>query len=99
VDSREHLHFIRSTVVSNPTESKILDLRLIIVDVTQYGGQQGNFPGPHAGSPAGFPGSPMGYAPPQSAGGFGRGQQPPQGQWQQPPPGQNFNNGFGGYQS
>lgn len=68
-------------------------------DVAQYGGQQGNFGGPHAGSPAGFAGSPMGYAAPQSAGGFGRGQQPPQAQWSQPPPGQNFNNGFGGYQS
>jgi nucleolysin TIA-1/TIAR len=41
----------------------------------------------------------MGYNGPQSAGGFGRGQQPPQNQWNQATPGQNFNNGFGGYQS
>lgn len=42
--------------------------------------------------------SPMAYAGPQSAGGYGRGQQP-NAQWQQPSPGQNFNNGFGTYQS
>ena len=40
----------------------------------------------------------MGYGGPQSAGGFGRGQQAPNAQWSQPP-GQNFNHGFGGYQS
>ncbi|EFY85615.1 TIA1 cytotoxic granule-associated RNA binding protein [Metarhizium acridum CQMa 102] len=65
----------------------------------QYGGQPGNFAGPQGGSPAGYGGSPMGYGGPQSAGGFGRGQQGPNGQWNQPGPGQNFNNGFGGYQS
>ncbi|KAI6779546.1 Oligouridylate-binding protein-like protein [Emericellopsis cladophorae] len=65
----------------------------------QYSGQQNNFGAPHAGSPAGFPGSPMGYAPPQSAGGFGRGQQAPQTQWSPPAAGQNFNNGYSGYQS
>lgn len=41
----------------------------------------------------------MGYGGPQSAGGFGRGQQAPNAQWNQPQPGQSFNNGFGGYQS
>lgn len=67
----------------------------------QFNGQQGNFNAPpQTGSPAGFAGSPMGYNGPQSAGGFGRGQQPPQAQWSQAtPPGQNFNNGFSGYQS
>ncbi|EOO04418.1 putative nuclear and cytoplasmic polyadenylated rna-binding protein pub1 protein [Phaeoacremonium minimum UCRPA7] len=65
----------------------------------QYGGQQGNYAGPSAQSPAGYGGSPMGYAAgPPSAGGYGRGQQPPAQQWAQPPPGQNFNNGFQGYQ-
>ncbi|KAI9904529.1 hypothetical protein N3K66_001058 [Trichothecium roseum] len=65
----------------------------------QFNGQQGNFTGPQAGSPAGYAGSPMGYGGPQSAGGFGRGQQPPA-QWSQQPPSQNFNNnGFSGYQS
>ena len=42
----------------------------------------------------------MGYSGgPPSAGGYGRGQQQsnPQ-QWNQPPQGQNFNNGFSGYQ-
>ncbi|KAH6841134.1 hypothetical protein B0I37DRAFT_419105 [Chaetomium sp. MPI-CAGE-AT-0009] len=34
---------------------------------------------------------------PPSAGGYGRGQQS-NAQWNQPPPGQNFNNGFSGYQ-
>ncbi|KAF7560321.1 hypothetical protein G7046_g3833 [Stylonectria norvegica] len=67
--------------------------------VAQYGGQHGNYAGPQSASPAGYGGSPMGYAGPQSAGGYGRGQQqPPNAQWAQPPPGQNFNNGFGGYQ-
>ncbi|KAJ6786566.1 hypothetical protein PWT90_07324 [Aphanocladium album] len=61
----------------------------------QYGGQPGNYPAPQTGSPGGFAGSPMGYsAPPQSAGGYGRGQPPNGGQWTQPPPGQ-----FAGYQS
>jgi nucleolysin TIA-1/TIAR len=41
----------------------------------------------------------MGYAAPQSAGGYGRGQQPPNAEWAQHRPGQNFNNGFGGYQA
>lgn len=41
----------------------------------------------------------MGYNGPQSGGGYGRGQQPPNAQWTGgPSPGQNFNNGFGGYQ-
>lgn len=66
-------------------------------DIAQYGGQPGNYGGPQTGSPAGYGGSPMGYGGPQSAGGYGRGQQPNP-QWAQPPPGQNFNNGFGGYQ-
>ncbi|RSL59149.1 hypothetical protein CEP54_007444 [Fusarium duplospermum] len=65
----------------------------------QYGGQPGNYGGPQTGSPAGYGGSPMGYAGPQSAGGYGRGQQPPNAEWAQPRPGQNFNNGFGGYQA
>ncbi|KAG6040447.1 hypothetical protein E4U41_000487 [Claviceps citrina] len=67
---------------------------------TQYGGQPGgNFAGPQGGSSGGYGSSPMGYGGPQSAGGFGRGQQGPNGQWNQATPGQNFNNGFGGYQS
>lgn len=65
----------------------------------QYGGQQGNYGGPQAQSPAGYGGQPpMNYGGPPSAGGYGRGQQPPNAQWTQPPPGQNFNNGFSGYQ-
>ncbi|TFB01540.1 Oligouridylate-binding protein 1 [Trichoderma ghanense] len=72
--------------------------RGIIFAVAQYNGQQGNFGGPQAGSPAGYSGSPMGYGGPQSAGGYGRGHQGPNAQWNQNQ-GQNFNNGFGGYQS
>ncbi|KAM3499608.1 hypothetical protein MY10362_007141 [Beauveria mimosiformis] len=65
-----------------------------ISSAAQYGGQQGNYPAAQTGSPGGFAGSPMGYnAPPQSAGGYGRGQPPNGGQWTQPP-GQ-----FAGYQS
>ncbi|KAK7418892.1 E3 ubiquitin-protein ligase pub1 [Neonectria magnoliae] len=67
-------------------------------EAAQYGAQPGNYPPPQTGSPAGYGGSPMGYAGPQSAGGYGRGQQPPNAEWAQPRPGQNFNNGFGGYQ-
>lgn len=62
----------------------------------QYGGQPGNFGGPQGGSPAAYTASPMGYGGPQSAAGYGRGQQPPNPQWAQGPPAQNFNNGFGG---
>ena len=41
----------------------------------------------------------MGYSGgPPSAGGYGRGQQSNPQQWNQPPQGQNFNNGFSGYQ-
>jgi len=66
----------------------------------QYGGQQGNFAGQTAQSPATYGGQPpMGYAAPPSAGGYGRGQQTPTQQWTpQGPPAQNFNNGFQGYQ-
>ncbi|GJC95534.1 RNA recognition domain-containing protein [Colletotrichum higginsianum] len=64
----------------------------------QYGGQHGNYGGPAAQSPAGYGAQPMGYGGPQSAGGYGRGQQPPNAQWPQGPQGQNFNNGFAGYQ-
>lgn len=70
----------------------------VIFVAAQYNGQQGNFGGPQAGSPAGYSGSPMGYGGPQSAGGYGRGHQGPNAQWNQNQ-GQNFNNGFGGYQS
>jgi nucleolysin TIA-1/TIAR len=64
-----------------------------------FGGPQpGNFGGPQAASPATYANSPMGFNAPQSAGAFGRGQQPPHAQWPQAPPGQNFNNGFSGYQ-
>ncbi|KOS18400.1 Oligouridylate-binding protein 1 [Escovopsis weberi] len=66
----------------------------------QYNQQQGNFGPGQSGSPAGYGGSPMGYGGgPQSSGGYGRGQQAPNAQWNQAPQGQNFNNGFGGYQS
>ncbi|GKT87940.1 nuclear and cytoplasmic polyadenylated RNA-binding protein [Colletotrichum tofieldiae] len=58
----------------------------------------GNYGGPAAQSPAGYGAQPMGYGGPQSAGGYGRGQQPPNAQWPQGPQGQNFNNGFAGYQ-
>ncbi|KAK1659415.1 RNA recognition domain-containing protein [Colletotrichum godetiae] len=64
----------------------------------QYQGQHGNYGGPAAQSPAGYGAQPMGYGGPQSAGGYGRGQQPPNAQWPQGPQGQNFNNGFAGYQ-
>jgi nucleolysin TIA-1/TIAR len=66
-----------------------------------YGpGQQPNYPGPQAQSPAGYATQQMAYNPgPPSAGGYGRGQQVGNAQWAQPPgPGQNFNNGFSGYQ-
>ncbi|KAK1750655.1 putative nuclear and cytoplasmic polyadenylated RNA-binding protein [Echria macrotheca] len=64
-----------------------------------YGpGQQPTYGGPQAQSPAGYGAQPMGYTSPPSAGGYGRGQQTPNAQWSQPPPGQNFNNGFSGYQ-
>ncbi|KAK3956889.1 hypothetical protein QBC32DRAFT_309688 [Pseudoneurospora amorphoporcata] len=62
-----------------------------------YPGQQGNYNGPQAQSPAGY-GSQMGYNGPPSAGGYGRGQPGPNAQWNQPSPAQNFGNGFGGYQ-
>ena len=71
------------------------------------GGQQANFAGPQAQSPAGYNSQPMGFAAPPSAGGYGRGQSGPnagqqqqqqQQQWAQAPAGQNFNNGFAGYQ-
>ncbi|KAL8338464.1 hypothetical protein RB598_007033 [Gaeumannomyces tritici] len=63
----------------------------------QFSGQQGNF-GPNQGqSPAGYPQQPMAFNSPQSAGGYGRGQQAPNAQWTASP-GQNFNNGYSGYQ-
>ncbi|KAK3296275.1 uncharacterized protein B0H64DRAFT_417751 [Chaetomium fimeti] len=66
--------------------------------VGSYGpGQQPGYAGPQAQSPAGYGAQPMGYSGPPSAGGYGRGQQS-NAQWNQPPPGQNFNNGFSGYQ-
>lgn len=81
-----------------PVGLKNQDTNMTISIVAQYNGQQGNFGGPQAASPAGYSGSPMGYGGPQSAGGYGRGHQGPNGQWNQNQ-GQNFNNGFGGYQS
>ncbi|KAF2968471.1 hypothetical protein GQX73_g5110 [Xylaria multiplex] len=65
---------------------------------SQYGGQQQGYGGPPAQSPAGYGAQPMGYAGPPSAGGYGRGQQPPNQQWSQPPPNQNFNSAYPGYQ-
>lgn len=68
----------------------------------QYGGaygppgQQSGYAGPQAQSPAGY-GPQMGYNGPPSAGGYGRGQGPAA-PWSQPPPAQNFNSGFAGYQ-
>lgn len=64
-----------------------------------YGpGQQPNYPGPQAQSPAGYGAQQMAYNPgPPSAGGYGRGQQAGNAQWAQPPPGQNYN-GYSGYQ-
>lgn len=73
----------------------------------QFSGQQGNYGGPAAQSPASYGGQgPLGgYTGPPSAGGYGRGggqqQQQQQGnsQWTQPAAAQNFNNGsFSGYQ-
>ncbi|KAI0168371.1 hypothetical protein BJ166DRAFT_255160 [Pestalotiopsis sp. NC0098] len=71
----------------------------------QYGGQYGTpvaqqqqYGGAPAQSPAGYNNQPMGYGGPPSAGGYGRGQQGPNQQWSSPPPAQNFNNGFQGYQ-
>ncbi|KAG5945476.1 hypothetical protein E4U59_005729 [Claviceps monticola] len=75
---------------------------------THYGGQHGgNFAGgPQGASSVGYGASSMGYGGPQSAGGgggggggFGRGQQGPNGQWNQAASGQNYNNGIGGYSS
>ncbi|KAL2159596.1 hypothetical protein VTH06DRAFT_2165 [Thermothelomyces fergusii] len=64
-----------------------------------YGpGQQPGYAGPQAQSPAAYGAQPMGYNGPPSAGGYGRGQQS-SAQWNQPPPGQSFNNGFSGYQA
>ena len=80
----------------------------------QYTGQQGNYGGHQAQSPAGY--APQQgqqgqqqqgqqqapYNGPQSAGGYGRGQQAQsqQQQWNQGTPNQGFNNGFnGGYQA
>jgi len=59
-------------------------------------GQQSGYAGPQAQSPAGY-GPQMGYNGPPSAGGYGRGQGPAA-PWSQPPPAQNFNSGFAGYQ-
>ncbi|KEZ46854.1 hypothetical protein SAPIO_CDS0172 [Scedosporium apiospermum] len=65
----------------------------------QYGGQPGNYGGPGGQSPANYGGQNVGYGGPQSGGGYGRGGQPPNAQWPQGPnPGQNYNNGFSGYQ-
>ncbi|PSS03871.1 hypothetical protein BD289DRAFT_492293 [Coniella lustricola] len=64
----------------------------------QYGaaqyGQQGNYGGPAAQSPAGYAPQ-MGFSGPPSAGGYGRGQQPPNAQWAPPQP---SSAGYGGYQ-
>ncbi|KAH9884424.1 hypothetical protein F4778DRAFT_800082 [Xylariomycetidae sp. FL2044] len=65
----------------------------------QYSGQQPSYGGPPAQSPAGYGGQPMSYGGPPSAGGYGRNQQAGGGQqWSQPPPNQNFNNAYPGYQ-
>ncbi|KAI2631032.1 hypothetical protein GGR54DRAFT_648536 [Hypoxylon sp. NC1633] len=64
----------------------------------QYGGQQQPYGGPPAQSPATYGAQPMGYGGPPSAGGYGRGQQPPNQPWTQPPPTQSFNSGYPGYQ-
>jgi nucleolysin TIA-1/TIAR len=63
----------------------------------QFPGQQGGYGGPPAQSPGQYPNQQMPYGGSASAGGYGRGQQPPAAQWNAPPP-QNFGNGFGGYQ-
>ncbi|KAK1983847.1 RNA recognition domain-containing protein [Colletotrichum cereale] len=86
--------------IPSPTLSRCQEpLRANAISRTgQYGGQPGNYGGPAAQSPAGYGAQPMGYGGPQSAGGYGRGQQPPNAQWPQGPQGQNFNNGFAGYQ-
>ncbi|KAK3944247.1 putative nuclear and cytoplasmic polyadenylated RNA-binding protein [Diplogelasinospora grovesii] len=70
---------------------------------SQYGssygpGQQANYVGAQAQSPAGYGAQAMGYTSPPSAGGYGRGQGSGNAQWTQPPAAQNFNNGFSGYQ-
>jgi nucleolysin TIA-1/TIAR len=62
----------------------------------QFGSQHGNFGDPSTQSPGGYGGQHMGYSGPHSAGGYGRGQQGANAQWQQHSPGGNFNNGFGG---
>lgn len=98
LNTRVRLPFTPSMVVSVKRE-RAAELVANSDEIAQYGGQPGNYGGPQAGSPAGYGGSPMGYAGPQSAGGYGRGQQPPNAEWAQPRPGQNFNNGFGGYQA
>lgn len=59
----------------------------------QYG-QQGNYGGPAAQSPAGY-GPQMGFNGPPSAGGYGRGQQAPNAQWA-PPQGPNAGYGYQG---
>ncbi|EAQ88954.1 hypothetical protein CHGG_05573 [Chaetomium globosum CBS 148.51] len=61
----------------------------------QYG--SGTYPREAAAPNSVVNAPPMGYSGPPSAGGYGRGQQS-NAQWNQPPPGQNFNNGFSGYQ-
>ncbi|KAI1397043.1 hypothetical protein F4819DRAFT_499806 [Hypoxylon fuscum] len=60
----------------------------------QYGAQQQPYGGPPAQSPAAYSAQPMGYGGPPSAGAYGRGQQPPNQPWTQPPP-----NHYPGYQA
>lgn len=78
----DHFHFLYNTDFSS----------------AQYGQQQG-FGGPTTTqSPAGYGAQPLGFGAPPSAGGFGRGQQPPAQTWTPTAgPNQNFN-GFAGYQ-
>ena len=74
---------------------------VVDTDLTGQYPQQGNYPPAQAQSPAGYgPQQGVPFNGPPSAGGYGRGQQPPnQQQWSQGGPNQNYNNYNGGYQA
>jgi nucleolysin TIA-1/TIAR len=88
------------SLASNRTDASLQDADMSAGG--QYAGQQANFAGPSAQSPASYGSQPPmsgGYGGPPSAGGYGRGQPAPAQQWTpQAPQAQSFNNGFAGYQ-
>lgn len=90
-------HTSLNMVVSQRTDAGhliVASTSLMLFLAAQYG-QQGNYPGPAAQSPAGY-GPQMGFSGPPSAGGYGRGQQAPNAPQQWTP--QAPSGGYGGYQ-